>query len=126
MWNRNSIGITVVISLLFVDLLIYKYQIANSNGALPRCFPTGEIFPYKDASGTIKYDSVYHTISNFNLVDQDGNIFTNDSLKGKIYVANFFFCSCQSICPVMTNYMLVLQNEFKENEKIAFLSHTVD
>jgi len=59
MWNRNSIGITVVIVILIIDLLIYKYQNANCvNKILLRCYPTGEIYPYKDAAGRIKYDSV--------------------------------------------------------------------
>ena len=93
---------------------------------LPRCFPTGEVFPYKDDYGNIKYDSVYHTIADFKLTDQNGNIFTNLQLKEKIYVANFFFCRCPSICPRMTNYILLLQDEFKDENGIAFLSHTVD
>jgi protein SCO1 len=127
MWSRNQIGVTVVSVILLLDVFIYKNQKANcANGILPRCYPTGEIYPCKDSKGRIKYDSVYHTISNFKLTDQNGNIITNDSLNGKIYVANFFFCSCRSICPKMTNYMHLLQNAFHADNRIEFLSHTVD
>jgi len=127
MSRRNYIGITIVIVILLFDVLLYKYQGVNcSNVMLPRCYPTGEIFPFKDSNGNIKYDSVYHSISNFKLVDQNANIITNDSLNGKIYIANFFFCACRSICPRMTNYLLLLQNEFKNDRRISFLSHTVD
>jgi len=79
MWNRNSIGLSVVIVILIIDLMIYKYQNANcANRILLRCYPPGEMYPYKDAAGRIKFDSVFHTISNFKLVDQKGNIITND------------------------------------------------
>jgi protein SCO1/2 len=125
--RKNSIGVTIVTVILFFDVLVYKYQaVSCSNATLPRCYPTGEIFPFKDSNGNIKYDSVYHTISNFKLIDQNADVITNDSLKGKIYVANFFFCTCTSICPRMTNYLLLLQNEFKNDGRIIFLSHTVD
>jgi protein SCO1/2 len=84
------------------------------------------MFPYKDAYGNIKYDSVYHTIADFKLVDQNANIVTNHSLKDKIYVANFFFCACGTICPRMTKYMHRLQDQFKNDNRVEFLSHTVD
>ncbi|MEO8406174.1 MAG: SCO family protein, partial [Chitinophagaceae bacterium] len=92
----------------------------------PRCFATGEIFPFKDADGHILYDSVYHTIADFKLTDQNSKLITNQDIKGKVYVANFFFCRCPSICPKMTNYLLLLQDEFKDENGVAFLSHTVD
>jgi protein SCO1/2 len=127
MWSRNKIGVAVVSVILLTDVFIYKNQNANcANSILPRCYPTREIYPFKDSNGKIKYDSVLHTISNFKLIDQNRNIITNDSLKGKIYVANFFFSSCRSICPGMTNYMHLLQNEFHTDDRIEFLSHTVD
>ena len=63
MSRRNYIGITIVIVTLFFDVLVYKYQGANcSNVILLRCYPTGEIFPFKDSNGNTKYDSVYRTI----------------------------------------------------------------
>ena len=63
MSRRNYTGITIVIFILFFDVVVYKYQDANcSNVILLRCYPTGEIFPFKVSNGNIKYDSVYHTI----------------------------------------------------------------
>jgi len=55
MTNRNTIGIFVIIFLLFVDLLIYKYQKANSPKGIIPCFLPGKAYPEKDISGTIKY-----------------------------------------------------------------------
>jgi protein SCO1/2 len=93
---------------------------------LPRCYPTGDIFPYKDALGRIKYDSVYHMIADFKLTNQNGEVITNRSLDGRIYVANFFFTTCRSICPRMTNLMKVVYDKFRSEDAIRFLSHTVD
>jgi hypothetical protein len=60
MSRRNYIRITIVIFILLFDVVVYKYQGANcSNVILRRCYPTGEIFPFKDLNGNIKYDSVY-------------------------------------------------------------------
>ena len=127
MRRRNYIAIIVISGILIFDLFVYKYQALNcSNINLPRCFPTGEIYPFKDVNGNMKYDSVFHTISDFKLYDQNANILTNDSLNAKIYVANFFFCTCPSICPRMTNYLHILADEFKHDDRITFLSHTVD
>jgi len=127
MWNRNRIGIAAILVMFLWDVFVIRYQKAScATGMLPRCYPTGETYPYRDAQGRTQYDSIYHTIAPFKLTDQNGHIYTSDSLKGKIYVANFFFCNCKSICPKMTNYMLFLQKEFKGNENVRFLSHTVD
>lgn len=126
MKNRVAIGICIMGATLASMVFIYIDKEKKLSEQLPRCFPTGEMFPYKDAYGRIVYDSVYHTIADFKLNDQNGNTVTNHTFKDKIYVANFFFCRCGSICPKMTNYILLLQNEFKDENGIAFLSHTVD
>ena len=82
MWNRNSIGIIVVIFVLFVDLLIYRYQNANSSkGIAIPCYPTDKAHSQKDVFERIKYDSVFRSGSSFKLVDQNRNIIRNDSLK---------------------------------------------
>ena len=63
MSRRNSIGIIIIIFILFFDVVVYKYQGANcSNVILFRCYPTGEIFPFRDSGGNSKYDSVYPAI----------------------------------------------------------------
>lgn len=70
------------------------------------------------------YDSI-HTIPSFLFTDQDGKTITENTVKGKIYVADFFFTRCGSICPKMTNNMSILQEAFKDNESVLFLSHSV-
>ena len=67
-----------------------------------------------------------HHIEEFSFINQDGDTITNASLAGSIYVANFFFTSCPSICPTMTRNMSYLQDKLSVYPDIRFLSHTVD
>jgi protein SCO1/2 len=70
-------------------------------------------------------DTIYHTVPSFAFENQDGKVITNEAVKGKIYVANFFFTSCPTICPKMTSQLKRLQSMTKE-EGIVILSHSVD
>ncbi len=74
----------------------------------------------------INGDSVYHSISDFSFVDQDSNEVTNKTFEGKIYIADFFFTTCPTICPVMKTQMLRIYDQFKDNPQVAILSHTID
>lgn len=67
----------------------------------------------------------YHKVAPFNLINQNGDTITQKDYTGKIYVADFFFTTCPTICPVMTKNMTVLQEEFKDDEEVIFLSHSV-
>jgi len=71
-------------------------------------------------------DTIYHTISSFSFIDQDSTWVTNETYHGNIYVADFFFTSCPSICPIMKAQMLRVYEEFEDEEKVKFLSHTID
>jgi protein SCO1/2 len=77
--------------------------------------------------GKSKIDTIYHTIPNFTFIDQNGDTVTNQNFIGnKIYVADFFFTSCPTICPKMKTQMSRLYKHFIDNESVAFLSHTID
>jgi len=67
-----------------------------------------------------------HKISNFSFINQNNEVVVNDSLKGNIYIANFFFTSCPTICPVMTKNMAYVQSKLSVYPNVKFLSHTVD
>ena len=66
-----------------------------------------------------------HTIDTFSLTNQLGHTINNDSLKGKIYVANFFFTSCPGICPKMVSNLQVLQDSLSDNDKVKLISFSV-
>ncbi|MAZ29135.1 MAG: SCO family protein [Cytophagaceae bacterium] len=67
----------------------------------------------------------YHHIADFKLVNQNGDTITQADYDGKIYVADFFFTTCQSICPIMTDHMAKIQEALKNDDKVKLLSHSV-
>ena len=67
----------------------------------------------------------FHRVGSFSLTDQDGNEVTENNFKDKIYITDFFFVTCPTICPKMTKQMDRVYDEFEENDDISFLSHTV-
>jgi protein SCO1 len=81
------------------------------------------IFGEREFNGT---DTVYHTIAKFRFVDQDSAIITNEIYKDKIYVADFFFTSCRTICPIMKTQMLRVYEATAAMPDVMLLSHTID
>ena len=80
----------------------------------------------RDAAGIEKIDTVYQTIPNWSFLNQDSVVTTNRLTDGKIYIADFFFTSCTTICPTMHRNLLTVYNEFKNNPDVLFVSHTID
>jgi len=62
----------------------------------------------------------------FSFKTQDGKVFTEKDVEGKVYVAEFFYTTCRSICPIMNTYMRNVYNEFKDEKDFLILSHTSD
>ena len=74
---------------------------------------------------TMQYKSKYHKIANFSFVNQNGKTITQKDYEGKIYVADFFFTTCGSICPKMTTNLVKVQEAIINNPKVMLLSHSV-
>lgn len=85
-----------------------------------------EKLPYMGNTIYDENDTIYHTIQDFQLVDQDSSIVTNETFDGKIYVTDFFFTSCPTICPKMKAQMLRVYEKFEANNQVGILSHTID
>jgi protein SCO1/2 len=66
-----------------------------------------------------------HKIADFSFINQNGQTITNKNYEGKMYVADFFFTTCPSICPIMKDHMVFLQKELQNNPNVLLLSHTV-
>lgn len=66
-----------------------------------------------------------HKVSDFTLTNQNGKTITQDDYKNKIYVTDFFFTNCTTICPIMTNNMVKIQEAFLKTDDVMFLSHSV-
>ncbi|SDL02723.1 protein SCO1/2 [Catalinimonas alkaloidigena] len=71
-------------------------------------------------------DTIYKTIPAFQFTDQEGETVTTDDFDDKVYVADFFFTTCQSICPIMSKQMLRVYKAYEDNDQVSFISHTVD
>ncbi len=71
-------------------------------------------------------DTVYQTIPAFRFINQDSTFISNHNFDGKIYVADFFFTSCPSICPVMHRNLMKVYEKYKGNDQVMLLSHTID
>ena len=74
---------------------------------------------------TIQYKKKYHTIADFKLINQNGDTITQDTYENKIYVADFFFTTCQTICPIMTDQMYRIQENIINDDDVMLLSHSV-
>lgn len=74
---------------------------------------------------TLHYVKKYHSIADFSLINQNGKVVTQADYKNKVYVADFFFTTCQTICPIMTDHMVKIQESLHDDRNVFLLSHTV-
>jgi|AntRauTorckE5430_2_1112549.scaffolds.fasta_scaffold07525_3 protein SCO1/2 len=82
--------------------------------------------PVLSKEQTPEGETVYKTIPDFKFVDQDSQFVTPGTFAGKAYVADFFFTSCPTICPIMAKNMLQLYEHYENEDQLLFLSHTID
>ena len=80
----------------------------------------------RTVNGKTIVDTIYQTIPDFIFINQDSLPVTGNTLKNKIYVADFFFTSCPTICPVMHRNLLEVYNKYKGNPDVKLVSHTID
>lgn len=107
----SIVGITVFYQLMVVDQRLKIYNPVDVN---PRLVDV-----------SVKHIKMNHRIADFELINQNGIKITNEDYKDKIYVADFFFTRCQTICIAMTYNMSELQELYKGDDDIMFLSHSV-
>ena len=91
------------------------------------CAPDkGKRLPIFGERELVHGDTVFHVVGEFQLLDQDSNLVTEKTVHGKIYVADFFFTSCRTICPIMKTQMLRVYQEIKDDPEVLLVSHTID
>lgn len=108
-------------NLVFILVLLIgfscKSESGNSSAELPIL---GERYVNENQ------DTVYHQIADFAFINQLGDTITNADVVGKIYVADFFFTSCPTICPIMKKEMLRVYEKYKGVPNFKILSHSID
>ena len=110
----------VLLSLLLF-LLIFSACTSEDNMSKDDKLP---ILGFRDIDS--KGDTIYHSIPDFSFVDQDSTEITNKTFEGKVYVSDFFFIHCPSICPKVKAQMLRVYDKFENNDDLLLLSHSID
>lgn len=113
----------IFFTILCIIIIAIIYNILNVKKPLPIYQPA--MVSEELVDSTIQHQAKYHKIADFNLVNQNGDTITQDDYRDKIYVADFFFTTCQTICPIMTDHMYQIQKEIISDDEIMLLSHTV-
>jgi protein SCO1/2 len=117
---RKFFIVLIVFSVVTISLF---YSALKPQKTLPIYNPA-DVNP-ELVDSTVQYKSKYHTIADFSFVNQNGKTITQKDYEGKIYVADFFFTTCGSICPKMTTNLVGVQKAIANNPKVMLLSHTV-
>jgi protein SCO1/2 len=127
MLSFNSIAkAAVFIVLLVIPATIYLYFIAQLK-SLPKLGYFGPRDAIsKTVDGELVTDTLYHKVPEFSFINQNNQVITDNHFKGRVYVADFFFASCQSICPIMSSQLERVQAKYRDNDQLGILSHTVD
>lgn len=86
----------------------------------------GERTPIESETDGQAIDTIYHTIPDFTFLNQDSVTLTQDFFDGKIYIANFFFTHCPTICPTVQRNLLKAYEKYENDDRVAFLSHSID
>ncbi|WP_418602178.1 SCO family protein [Hwangdonia sp.] len=116
-------GFAIVFAGISLVIVLIIYNTLNVYKPLPIYQPAMVSTELVDS--TIQHKKKYHKIADFKLINQNGKTITQNDYKDKIYVADFFFTTCQTICPIMTDHMAQIQKEIMNDNDIMLLSHTV-
>lgn len=119
MKNKNTI---YWVFLIVIPLVFLIWYFINKHEDKPL-----RTLPFFGPKSALKInDTLYHKVGNFEFINQNGEHITEAFVKDKIYVADYFFTTCQSICPVMSNNLVKVYRAFEKDTSVFILSHTVD
>ena len=115
--------LALVLAILSVIIISAIYQVLAPKPKL-RIYQPSDVAP-ELVDTTLQHVKKYHEIADFALINQEGDTVTQDTFKDRIYVADFFFTTCATICPIMTEHMGQIQDKIKDDPRVLLLSHTV-
>lgn len=117
---RKFFSVLLVFSVITIGLF---YNALKPSKSLPIYTPS--MVNPELVDSTVQYIAAKHFIADFSFTNQNGKTITQKDYEGKIFVADFFFTTCGSICPIMTTNMIDVQKAFLDNPKVLLLSHSV-
>lgn len=112
--------VLLIVSAVIISLF---YNALQPKEILPVYQPAMVNFELVDS--TLQHVKKYHTIADFALTNQNGKLVTQKDYENKIYIADFFFTTCPTICPIMTKNMAGIQDKILNDEDVMLLSHSV-
>ena len=120
---KKSIPVILIMAVFSIGMIMAIYNLLTPTKKLP-------VFNPSDVNPKLVDESVVHVrrnhkVADFKLINQNGDTITQDNYADKIYVTDFFFTRCMTICPIMTNNIGKLQEVFKNDDDIRFLSLSV-
>lgn len=122
----NNKFVTITLVLAATLFLVIGYLKATKEKAMVELPIIGECtYDTIHRNGSTTIDTIHHAIQPFSFIDQTGKKITEKDFEGKIYVTDFFFTTCKSICPIMTTQMKRVVKATKNTPQVLFLSHTV-
>jgi protein SCO1/2 len=115
--NKSTNSLLIIAGLIVLSVGIYYATHRHPVKTLPY---------FGDRVAKAPGDTTFHTVADFHLLDQRGRTITQQNLAGKIYVADYFFANCKTICPKMSTQLERVQARFRQEPSFMILSHTVD
>lgn len=106
----------VSLSIILLSALIFLFG----------CKSESKRLPYLGNVDVVNGDTIFHVVPDIQLIDQDSNTIKLSERNEKIYLSDFFFTSCPSICPKVTKQMLRLYEKYKDDDRVLLISHTID
>lgn len=126
---QRNLLISIVVGLVILLGAFWGYELwrttsSNTPSGLPVIgFKTAV---EKEVNGKIVVDSMEHVVPSFTLIDQNGDTITEKTVEGKVYLADFFFTSCPTICPKVKKNMKKVYEAYKDRPDFQMLSHSID
>lgn len=121
--QKKSLSNIILVLFIFAIAVIAGYYLLTPKERLPIYSPS-DVNP-RLVDYSVQHIKKNHKIGDFRLVNQNGDTITNETYKDKIYVADFFFTRCATICPIMTGNMAELQAIYTNDDEVMLLSHSV-
>lgn len=121
-FNKSFRNVLIVLGVFIISVGV-GYKLLSQKERLPVYNPS-DVNP-KLVDFSLQHVKGGHKIADFELINQNGDTITQNDYKNKIYIADFFFTRCATICPIMTGNMSKLQEIYKNDNDIMFLSHSV-
>ena len=125
MKSNNGVIIKNLYNMKYYILILTGLFISSCKNKRSEEFKVNKLPYFNSAEFTPEWEQGTHKIPSFSFVNQNGDIVTNETYEGKIYVADFFFTTCPGICPKLTKNMKILQDAYHNDSDIKLLSHTV-